>query len=518
MLNYLNSRSVVSKEELARALDTNERNIIEYRKELESAGYHINSIHGKYGGYYLDKSFMFPSIKLTEKEKIALLQASEILKKDSGFIYEKEYHEAIGKVLSNTKNDDSDVNRFIFERFPLLMSKEEMQERYDIFNEAILKKRKIFMVYNATNNKRREVTFLPYTLFNSNQGWYAIGFIQNKYGLSQNPYFYKLNRVIKIKILNEKFSPIKTFNIKKYIDSNGMNYGETYRIKVILSKPQNVLVQERRFGDNQKITVLDSAHTLLECDMTNIDNVLSFLLYFGHTAKLLEPSDLVDRLLLEEKKMVSNNNNKKTIFFDFNGTIIDDVELCLNILNEMLESCGHQKVSYEKYKEIFGFPVKDYYVKAGFDFSKESFEDLSGVFIKKYQKPSLNCNLQDGVVDVIKKLISEEYNVVLLTASEINNVIEQLKSFKIYDLFNDVLGTGDIYAKSKVEIGVNYINNFNIDPKNAVMIGDTTHDKEVADKMGIDCILYSKGHQSRQRLEEVCDKVIDNMSDIFKFI
>ena len=59
---------------------------------------------------------------------------------------------------------------------------------------------------------------------------------------------------------------------------------------------------------------------------------------------------------------------------------------------------------------------------------------------------------------MIKKLLDEQYNVVLLTASEINNVIEQLKHFGLYNYFNDVLGTSNIYAKSKVEIGVNYIN------------------------------------------------------------
>ena len=67
----------------------------------------------------------------------------------------------------------------------------------------------------------------------------------------------------------------------------------------------------------------------------------------------------------------------KYIVFDFNGTIIDDVDLCLNLLNEMLEVEDLPLVSLEKYKNIFTFPIIEYYKKAGFTFQKHSFKELS---------------------------------------------------------------------------------------------------------------------------------------------
>lgn len=48
----------------------------------------------------------------------------------------------------------------------------------------------------------------------------------------------------------------------------------------------------------------------------------------------------------------------KTIFFDFNGTIINDVDLCLNILNEMLKENGLEPITLERYREIFYFSNK----------------------------------------------------------------------------------------------------------------------------------------------------------------
>ena len=57
MLQILNSGRVYKASELADLLETNPRNIIEYKKELEEAGYYIISIPGKFGGYQLDKTY-----------------------------------------------------------------------------------------------------------------------------------------------------------------------------------------------------------------------------------------------------------------------------------------------------------------------------------------------------------------------------------------------------------------------------------------------------------------------------
>ena len=59
----------------------------------------------------------------------------------------------------------------------------------------------------------------------------------------------------------------------------------------------------------------------------------------------------------------------KYIFLDFNGTIINDVQLCLDLLNEILRSQGKRELNIEEYKNVFTFPVKKYYEAAGVDFS-----------------------------------------------------------------------------------------------------------------------------------------------------
>jgi phosphoglycolate phosphatase len=191
----------------------------------------------------------------------------------------------------------------------------------------------------------------------------------------------------------------------------------------------------------------------------------------------------------------------KYIFWDFNGTILDDAKLCYDILVEMLKEEKRPIVTYEEYLMIFTFPVIAYYEKV-YDLNKTSFDVLAKRFIERYQPRSLNISLHQHVTKVIQHFEKEGYINVLLSASKKQNLIEQIKHYQIEHLFKHVLGTGDVYATSKIEVAKQFVEENKIKPQNMVLIGDTLHDAEVAEAINARVILYTKGHQHKQRLQK----------------
>lgn len=206
--------------------------------------------------------------------------------------------------------------------------------------------------------------------------------------------------------------------------------------------------------------------------------------------------------------------NFKYVIFDFNGTILDDVDLCLSLLNEMLNLKGLPSITKEKYRNIFTFPIIEYYKKAGFTFEGYTFEELATYFIKKYQPASYNCSLYPYLLDLIKILKEKGIKLIVLSASEKSNLLLQLQKLNIYDLFDDILGINDIYAKSKEEIAVNYFKENKILPSDCLMIGDSLHDSLIAKKLGCSCVLFSLGHQSKERLLTSGMKVITSYKEL----
>lgn len=208
----------------------------------------------------------------------------------------------------------------------------------------------------------------------------------------------------------------------------------------------------------------------------------------------------------------------KYVFLDFNGTILDDVDLCMNLLNDLLFKQNRMPISKDKYKNIFGFPVKDYYIKAGLSFDIEPFEILANRFIDNYKRMSPKCGLYSNVIDTLNYLKNKNIHLILLSASEYNMLINQCNYYNITSYFDDILGTDNIYAESKSGIGNKYITFNYINRDECVFVGDTNHDYLISKEMGIKSVLVTYGHQSRNVLEE-CDSIlIDDISAIKEII
>lgn len=204
----------------------------------------------------------------------------------------------------------------------------------------------------------------------------------------------------------------------------------------------------------------------------------------------------------------------KYIIFDFNGTIIDDVDCGRRCINQTMKDfkVNHEELSMDDYLHIFTFPVEDYYTKIGFDWNLYTFEQTGQCWFKYYNEGYRNCKVFDGIIDVLKKNHELGNKNVVLSASYLPHLIEQLKFFGIYEYFDEVVGIENIYGASKTDAALKFIKDKN--PKDCLLIGDTLHDKEVAELMGIDYVLVARGHQAKDVLLKETDKVVDDIREV----
>jgi len=207
------------------------------------------------------------------------------------------------------------------------------------------------------------------------------------------------------------------------------------------------------------------------------------------------------------------------VFWDWNGTLLDDVALCVRTINAMLKKRNLRVFeTVEDYRRTFRFPVEAYYKLAGFDFEKESFDSLAFEYMDAYQPKSLACALQDGAVETLERLRDSGVCQVVLSASEQGNLKSQMDRFHIASCFQEILGIEDVFAKSKLELGLQWMAAREIDPARALFVGDTVHDYEVACAMGCRTVLYAGGHQDTERLKACGCPVIGRLEEIPEYI
>ena len=208
--------------------------------------------------------------------------------------------------------------------------------------------------------------------------------------------------------------------------------------------------------------------------------------------------------------------NKQHIIFDWNGTLINDAFVFVNILNALLEKRNLEKIDLKKYRELFCFPIKDFYKKIGIDVSDKSFERLRVEFIREYNKRKYDASLFLETRSVLKKLSIMGLSLSILSASNQGMLDDLINHYSINKYFDFIFGVDNYIADGKIENGKKLMGEIGCEGNKIILIGDTDHDYEVAQNLNIDCLLISHGHQSNGRLRDVSQNVIKNFNQLFE--
>ena len=203
----------------------------------------------------------------------------------------------------------------------------------------------------------------------------------------------------------------------------------------------------------------------------------------------------------------------RTVIFDFNGTILDVVELCRECLNAMVDRyLDRGEVSRDEYLHAFTFPVKDYYAKIGFDFDRLNFEKIGREWYELYHQNREKALIQSGALETVDYCRQQGWRTVLLSATRQETLDSQCDELSIASYFESVVGIRDIYASSKTSVARSFLQGQ--DPGEVLFIGDTLHDKDTAEACGADYILVAKGHQAIDVLARETKKIVTDIREV----
>ena len=205
------------------------------------------------------------------------------------------------------------------------------------------------------------------------------------------------------------------------------------------------------------------------------------------------------------------------LFWDFNGTIFADMEAGMESTNIMLRERGMREIKdLDEYREIFDFPIKDYYRVLGFDFEIEPYEVLAPLWVDIYNRESKSSPLVDGVRETSAKVRELGLTQVVFSATERDMLLRQMSELGISDLFDEVIGLDNIHAESKLHLAKKWRESH---PEARILyVGDTVHDAENAKILEADCLLFTGGHQSASRLLKCGCTLIDSIDKLLEYV
>jgi phosphoglycolate phosphatase len=209
----------------------------------------------------------------------------------------------------------------------------------------------------------------------------------------------------------------------------------------------------------------------------------------------------------------------KHIIWDWNGTLLNDTTLCVEVLNGLLERRSMEPITEALYRQNFGFPVIRFYDYLGFDTNRDSFDQVSREFIGDYEARWLtDTALHAETSDVLTQLSQLGHTHSVLSAAKHEALEIGIQHFGIRPHFTGLLGTDNIYAEGKVGQGKRWIEQLDWHPEEVVLVGDTLHDFEVAQAIGTHCILIAHGHHTAERLAATGAPVLNSLHELVQHL
>ncbi len=205
------------------------------------------------------------------------------------------------------------------------------------------------------------------------------------------------------------------------------------------------------------------------------------------------------------------------IFWDFNGTLLDDVGAALGCVNDLLDRKGRPHITLEDYYTYVETPIIGFY-KHILPPEELNFEEISRDYHIDYAKRADETCPAAGAYELVHSLKEKGVKQYIITANIQAEAEELLKKHCLIDCIDVLLGAQNTLAESKTERALKFFEELSIDRNDALFVGDTLHDLETANALGIDCVLVSYGHQGRRLLEENNAFVVDSIQELEQII
>lgn len=286
--------------ELADILKVDKKTIYRYIETLQMSNIPVESKKGRYGGFYIKEGFYIKYPKITQEELQALILASKILTKEKGFFFSEELQSAVIKIKSHCISEDRDfyeLKENISFKINEAGSLENFNDIISKINFAMTKGKVIHIEYFSINkNIQYEVDINPYTIFFRNGIWYLVAYCHDR----KKEKTFNISRIKQVSITKDIFIKPKHFNLKEYFNNpRGIHREEDILVKIKFDKAIGAFIEEGNWLPEQQIEKLKDGSIIFQGYVNELGEIKRWILGFGSTAEVLEPSILRDEIKLE---------------------------------------------------------------------------------------------------------------------------------------------------------------------------------------------------------------------------
>lgn len=208
--------------------------------------------------------------------------------------------------------------------------------------------------------------------------------------------------------------------------------------------------------------------------------------------------------------------------FDWNGTLLDDVDAWVKGCNAALSVFGQGPRSLEAWQELYTCPIIHSYEKAGVpvDLYLEKADLANKAFYEAYQNETAKgFKLRPFARDLLQDLRDKGYVLTILSNHRHDLLQKEILSTRLEQYFSHICGnvTEDDIAHNltKKERLSKYLFEYQVDKDKSFLIGDSHEEPYVGRALGLKTVSITGGYLSYERLKAAKpDRIIGQLSEL----
>ena len=181
------------------------------------------------------------------------------------------------------------------------------------------------------------------------------------------------------------------------------------------------------------------------------------------------------------------------ICFDWDGTLFDSTAIIVRSIQQAVLDVGGQKPSDEAASYVIGMALMPALAHAAPDVPKEKYPLLGERYRHHYLATQHEISLFDGVLPMLADLKGRHHWLTVATGKSRRGLDDVLASRQLHGIFDGSRTADETAGKPDPRMLHELMREFGADPERTLMIGDTTHDLQMARNAGVASVGVSYG-------------------------
>ena len=181
------------------------------------------------------------------------------------------------------------------------------------------------------------------------------------------------------------------------------------------------------------------------------------------------------------------------ICFDWDGTLFDSTAIIVRSIQQAVLDVGGAKPTDEAASYVIGMALMPALAHAAPDVPKEKYPLLGERYRHHYLATQHDISLFDGVLPMLADLKGRHHWLTVATGKSRRGLDDVLASRQLHGIFDGSRTADETAGKPDPRMLHELMREFGADPERTLMIGDTTHDLQMARNAGVASVGVSYG-------------------------